>query len=160
MSAQTRLARFIARRPGDQAFVLVSLAVVATVRLGLSTIGYRRMRRLIRAVSRDREPSRSTAAVEPGAALSPSPRHLARVSWAVTLASRYVPGATCLTQALAGHVLLGRSGIASTIRVGAKTTGDGRFAAHAWLISGDRVVLGGATEDVASFSPLVDLEHG
>jgi hypothetical protein len=148
MSVPRRLARFLKRRPRDQAFVLESLAVVALVRLGLSTIGYRRLRRLL------------PSAAPVGSPAGPTPRDLARVSWAVTLASRRVPGATCLTQALAGHVLLARSGFASTIRVGAKTTEDGRFAAHAWLISGDTVVLGGVSEDVGSFAPLIDLGHG
>lgn len=146
MSAPNRLARFLTRPPGDQLFAGRSLVVVALVRLGLSTIGYRRMRGLLPEA--------------PAVARAPTHRDLARTSWAVTLAARFVPGATCLTQALAGHYLLARQGIASTVRVGAKSTADGGFAAHAWLLAGETVVLGGLSEDVKTFAPLVDLRAG
>lgn len=148
MSRLGRLARFARRRPADQVFALASLVVVSAVRLGLSTLGYRRLRRWLPAV-RDQA---SSLPAGPGRT-----RAIARVGWAVTLSSRFVPGATCLTQALAGQVLLALAGIASTIRIGARTEPGGGFAAHAWLLAGPVVVLGGASEDVRRFVPLTDL---
>lgn len=55
-----------------------------------------------------------------------------RLEWAVLAASRVVPRATCLTQALALQRLLSRSGYRSSVQIGVRLT-DGRFAAHAWV---------------------------
>jgi hypothetical protein len=55
-----------------------------------------------------------------------------RLEWAVLAASRFVPRATCLTQALALQRLLSRSGYRSSVQIGVRLT-DGRFAAHAWV---------------------------
>ena len=46
--------------------------------------------------------------------------------------SRVVPGATCLTQALALNQLLSNNGHASTVLIGVRKDDD-RFAAHAWV---------------------------
>lgn len=55
-----------------------------------------------------------------------------RLEWAVLAASRFIPRATCLTQALALHRLLSRSGYRSKVQFGIRQA-DGRFAAHAWV---------------------------
>jgi transglutaminase superfamily protein len=74
------------------------------------------------------------------------------VVWAVRRVSRAVPGATCLTQALAAQVLLSRRGYASRLRIGvAHAPGDG-LRAHAWLESDGLIVLGGAP--VEAYTPL------
>ena len=57
---------------------------------------------------------------------------LHRLEWAVRVASRAVPHATCLTQALALQRLLARHGYVSIVQVGACSV-DGRFVAHAWV---------------------------
>ena len=72
-----------------------------------------------------------------------SPEHYA---WAVSVASRYVPKATCLTQALALQKLLVEAGHQSRVEIGvAKNTG--KFEAHAWLVCGDQIVIGGPNVD-------------
>lgn len=59
----------------------------------------------------------------------------------VRSASRYVPGASCLTQALAARKLLSHHGQESELKIGvAKSRGD--FEAHAWLEIDGRIVLG------------------
>jgi hypothetical protein len=63
-----------------------------------------------------------------------------RVAWAVQAASRYVPRATCLTQALALHVLLKRAGLQSRIRIGVAK--EEQFESHAWVESQGKVVIG------------------
>lgn len=65
-------------------------------------------------------------------------------AWAVRLTSRYVPSATCLTQALAAQILLNRAGIENRLHIGV-ARGDS-FTSHAWLESAGRVLLGGAVE--------------
>jgi hypothetical protein len=55
-----------------------------------------------------------------------------RLEWAIRAASRLIPRATCLTQALALQRLLSRYGYRSSVQVGARNA-DGRFGAHAWV---------------------------
>src|SRR5437879_1946885 len=62
--------------------------------------------------------------------------------WAVRATSRCLPGATCLTQALAAQALLARSGYASQVEIGVNKD-DARFRAHAWLVCQGEIVLGG-----------------
>lgn len=75
------------------------------------------------------------------------------IAWAVTTAARYVPGATCLTQALAAQRLHTRSGCATELRLGATKGPDDVFRAHAWLERGDRVVVGGEERDAYAAFP-------
>jgi hypothetical protein len=72
-------------------------------------------------------------------------------------AARIVPGATCLTQAFAAQLLLARAGYRSQMRIGVAKDEQGQFIAHAWLISNDRVVVGGSSEDLRRYVSLTDL---
>jgi hypothetical protein len=64
------------------------------------------------------------------------------VAWALTRASRWVPGARCLTRALAGQVMLGRRGLPADLRLGVARTAAGGVEAHAWLERAGGVVVG------------------
>jgi hypothetical protein len=64
-----------------------------------------------------------------------------RLAWAVEVASRRMPGATCLCRALALQRLLAKNGHGSELRVGVGRN-NGRFAAHAWLAHGGQVLIG------------------
>ncbi len=68
---------------------------------------------------------------------------LEQVVWAVETASRYLPGTTCLTQALAGQALLARSGFPARVEIGVAKDDLRRLQAHAWVVCYDQVVLGG-----------------
>ena len=65
-----------------------------------------------------------------------------RVVWAVTVTSRLVPAATCLTQALATQVLLSRLGYPADLKIGVAKDTKGRLEAHAWVESAGTVVIG------------------
>jgi hypothetical protein len=69
-------------------------------------------------------------------------RTIRRVVRAVQVASQRVPGASCLTQALAAKLLLARWGVASQLHVGVARGEQGDFQAHAWLEAAGRVVIG------------------
>jgi hypothetical protein len=73
---------------------------------------------------------------------------------AVRYATRYVPRASCLTQALVAQVLLSRSGYAPALRIGLARGPGGALNAHAWLENEGEVVLGGGT--TARFTALRD----
>ena len=71
---------------------------------------------------------------------------------AVARAARYGPYAgNCLSQSLVLMRLLRRSGIESTLRLGART-GDGTMEAHAWVET-DGVVLNDGPDVAARFAP-------
>jgi hypothetical protein len=77
---------------------------------------------------------------------------IASVSRFVAALGRWVPGASCLTQALAAQIVLGRLGCATVLRLGVGRDAEARFAAHAWLERDDQIILGAAP--VAQFTPL------
>lgn len=114
-----------------------TIMLLAGVRLGLSVLPFR--------------------SVSPCAASTPRRRRLldpktpARVARAIRIGSRFVPGASCLTQAVAARILMHREGHPCEIRIGV-AKGDGQFRAHAWLESGGAVIVGG--EVMAEFTPL------
>lgn len=63
-----------------------------------------------------------------------------RIVWAVSRASRVVPGATCLTQALAMQSALTAVGAPSTVEIGAARDAAGAVRFHAWLVHAGRVI--------------------
>lgn len=126
--------------PARRAALPEALAAVTFVRLCLSFLPWRMCERVAGRLSSARM---SAASAETTAQ---------DVVWAVRRVSRAVPGATCLTQALAAQILLSRRGYASRLRIGvAHAPGDG-LRAHAWLESDGIIVLGGAP--VEAYTPL------
>lgn len=75
-----------------------------------------------------------------------------RVRRHVDVGSRYIPGASCLTQALAAQVLLRRAGLDTTLRIGVKKEPAEGLKAHAWLECDGVIVVGG--EVMSQFTPL------
>lgn len=80
-----------------------------------------------------------------------------RVATAVVRCSRVVPGASCLTQALAGQALLASYGHEAQFKVGVARDADGRFSAHAWLELNATPILG--ERGIERFTPLPDLQQ-
>jgi len=68
----------------------------------------------------------------------------------VRVASRAVPYATCLTQALALQRVLARHGYPSLVQVGVCKIG-GQFFAHAWVEQEGQTLLG-TSESLARYS--------
>ena len=64
------------------------------------------------------------------------------IAWGVTTAARYVPRATCLTQALAAQWLFAWFGCPTLLRIGVAKGDDKALRVHAWLESEGRVVVG------------------
>jgi hypothetical protein len=63
------------------------------------------------------------------------------LAWAVEIVSKRMPGVTCLCRALALQRLLAKNGHGSELRIGVEKN-NGRFGAHAWLVRGDKVLIG------------------
>ncbi|MCK9150759.1 lasso peptide biosynthesis B2 protein [Methanobacterium alcaliphilum] len=76
-----------------------------------------------------------------------------KLIWAVKVTSRYTPRSTCLTRALTGQILLVRYHYSGKIMIGVSKN-EGNFEAHAWLVSGEDIVLG---ESEKEFVPIMDV---
>ena len=88
------------------------------------------------------------------------PRPAERVLWAVTKASRYVPGAGhCLTQALVAKTLLGNQTRAIDVRIGVAKDEEGRLIAHAWLEADGKPIFGVTDSQLDRYSPLPQLDR-
>ena len=122
-----RLRRFALLPWAQKSQLLRALLVVTAARLALWLLPIGAVRRI--ALS-DREKVSGANSI-------------AELVWAVKAVSRYVPAATCLTQALALQWLLARSGHTSRIHLGARKNLKGKFQAHAWVECEDRLVMGG-----------------
>jgi hypothetical protein len=81
-----------------------------------------------------------------------------RIAWAVRVASRLVPAATCLPQALTAQYLFVQHGYPAELQIGAAKRPDGTLEAHAWLISGGEIVIG-ALPDMDRFVPLAPVQR-
>ena len=75
---------------------------------------------------------------------------------AVGIASRYVPKATCLAQALTVHQLLKQSGRQASLYIGVNRGEKGHLNAHAWVESRGKVITGGPNP--GDFTSLLTLE--
>jgi len=126
------LRRFLRLPAADQLATAEALVVVLGTRVAVVALPGNVLARWIRrAASGD-----GVAAGEPGPVVQ-------TVCWAVRRASLRVPGATCLVQALSGWIMLQRRHRTARIELGVDRRPDG-LVAHAWLVVGQRVVLGGA----------------
>lgn len=125
----------LARTPISEALLFVeALSLVGLTRLALAWLHFadieKRLNRL-----QPYPPQRG--------ANSPS---VDQVVWAVKVSSRVVPGATCLTQALAAGALLRRHGHAAKLQISVARDSAGVLAAHAWVEAEGRAVIGGRSE--------------
>lgn len=73
---------------------------------------------------------------------------------AVRRVSRYIPSASCLTQALAAKILLRRSGHEAKLRIGVAKGAAGDFQAHAWVEVAGRSVIGGSDSQLRRYTGL------
>jgi hypothetical protein len=81
------------------------------------------------------------------------------IVWAVEVASRFVPRATCLTQALTAQILLQRHGYSAILCLGVPRIAARPFRAHAWLELDGRIILGGEdSRQLARLSTLTSSE--
>ena len=126
---------------GDRALLFETMVWLAATRFGLWVLPLRVVRRLLARAAR------RTPAAHPTRE---------RIAWAISLAGRVVPQATCLPQALAAEALLTRTGHPADLRIGVIKTDRGRLVAHAWVESGGRIVVGGL-RDLPRFTRLPPL---
>lgn len=125
-----RLRKFLGLPPGDRRLLIRAALLVPAVRLILWLLPFQSSIRMLE----KRVPGRGGRAGD-----DPLPD---RIVWAVEAAARYVPRATCLTQALAAQTLLNREGFPAELRIGVAKDGNGRLQAHAWLEKDGKILMG------------------
>ncbi len=130
-----RLRKFARLSADDRRLVIRTTILMSGLRLGLCLLPFRR---LIARCEQKQPP--------PHDAISPE-----RVVWAVQAASRYVPRATCLVQALTAKVLLESAGLPADVHLGVAKTREQGLEAHAWVEFQGQVVIGG---DLTSYTRL------
>lgn len=131
-----RVRRLLRLPPPDRRLLVRTALLLTAVRLGLTLLPFRVVQR----------------AVARAGAVRGAPVPVERLAWAVAVASRHVPRATCLTRALVGQALLARHGHAARLRIGVARDDGGRFEAHAW-VEDERGPIIGAPEP-GRFTPL------
>ncbi len=145
----TVLAKAARLSSADRRLLAQALLAVTTARWGLLALPLGAVRQLVRTLVRSGRQTPDNRR-----------RPLSRIVWAVTAAGRRTPlGTTCLASALAGQALLDRHGYSTKLRIGVKRDGGGAFAAHAWLEHEGRIVLGGDTETIETYTAMPEWEH-
>jgi hypothetical protein len=139
-----RTLRSFVRLPWRKQKALLTAGVmITTVRAGLTFLSFETLRRYLARLARGKA-NRG----------QPTRAELETIVWSVQTAGRTLPDAgRCLIEALAGHVLLGRKGYATDLRIGVTRDAAGAFKAHAWLENGDRVVLGELGPELQQYTP-------
>jgi hypothetical protein len=130
----------------ERLLLLEALAAVVAVRLGLWLLPFQKLRALVTEIGKRSIGSHSSTWLPTD-----------RIAWAVRAVSQYVPRATCLTQALAGQVLLARRGHPTRLHIGVTRKLRERLEAHAWLECEGRIVLGDHGF-LAMYAPFPSLE--
>lgn len=129
-SVHRRLGKFCRLNGPEQWLTLRIVGLLAIVRIGLWTTPFRRMQAFAFRLGSRR--------VSPGCRRL-SPQQLTSL---VSVAADYVPGASCLTQALVAQAVLKRYGYEAVLRIGAGRGADGAFVAHAWVECDGQVMIG------------------
>ena len=125
------LRKFLAVSGRDRHLLVSAVFLLGAIRLGLWLLPFQTLNRLLQKITQLK-----TEVQEVNSAT------VDRVAWAVMVASRYIPGALCLAQALAAQVLLGWRGYQTDLRIGVARK-KGQLRAHAWVQSRGKIVIGG-----------------
>jgi hypothetical protein len=142
-----RLHRFFDSPPHDRRLIVQAAVLVTLIRVGLWLLPFRLLHRILSGMV--------GAGPRVKAALAATD-DVDRVAQVVKAVSRYVPSATCLTQAMAAQVLLRQRGVAARLHIGVQKEDSHGLMAHAWVESQGRVVVGGPR--VNQFVPLLVLD--
>lgn len=124
----SRVSRFFQLKAREKSVLIWSFILVVFFRVGLWVLPYGW--------------SKHWTAGEPVSVGQVPDREIAlEIVRSVTIASGYIPCASCLTQALAARTLLQRYGQAADLKIGVARE-NGKFEAHAWLEIDGQIVLG------------------
>lgn len=124
--------KFLQLSRSEKFLLLQGLWVLALATLGLKIIPWLKLQSLLVNSARQHTKWRSN---DP-----PQPRQITR---AIRIASRCIPRATCLPQALTAQHLLIRYAYPADFQIGVAKDKQGRLEAHAWVNSSGQTIIGG-----------------
>jgi hypothetical protein len=130
----------------EQMLLVQAFGLLVAVRIALWLITFKRLQSLLSRVE-VRGPRKLNSRAVPAE----------RVARFVAAASRYVPRASCLTQALVADTLLRRAGHDAVLRVGVARQAGTDLRAHAWVECAGKVVIG-RIKGFDEFQPLPPLQ--
>lgn len=136
----------------ERRLMLRALPLVALVRLGLSVLPYRVVRKVA---------ARLAPQAGSGCDDALTPREIATLMQGIERASRLIPKASCLTQAITAQVMLARRGQAARLQIGVARGEEARFEAHAWIECQSRIIIGGLGRggiETQRFTPLASFD--
>ncbi len=129
-------------RPHERRLLAAALPVVLVTRFGQCLLVPRRLAPLLARL----------------ADATPAPQahsdYAERAARAVSRASRFIPGADSLTQALATLTLMRRRGLTGRLRRGVRRSHAGILESHSWVEHNGRIIIGGPREHIAHYTPL------
>ena len=141
-----QIRKFLSLSTADRSLLLKSAFLLGVITLGLELRSFQTMQRF--SMGKRQKTARVRHADRPLAN---------RIAWAVRVASRYVPAATCLSQALAARMLLKQQGYPARLHIGVAKGERGQLEAHAWVESEGSIVVGNS-RDLSRYTPLPSLE--
>lgn len=125
------LLKFLQLARTEKALILKSFFFVLAIRIVLWLVPARLLQRLF-----------TWNFVENAEGTAGDWSEILRIVRSVKSVSRFVPRATCLTQALAASLLIRRSGQKSELKIGVAKDDSSQLIAHAWLEKDGRIILG------------------
>lgn len=143
-----RIRKFLRLPRSDQGLLIQAMLGLTVVTLGLKLLPWLTLQRLLLKLANRSIRGKPTR--------RPSPH---RLGWTVRVASRYVPQATCLPQALVAQFLLHQWAYSADLRIGVTKNKDGKLEAHAWVTRGGEIIIG-AAGDPDRFIPLSPTKKG
>lgn len=142
-----KLRKFFGLSSSDRSLLIKSLATLYIVRIGLLLLSFKTLWNLLSIITFDKDDDQSV-----------NQAFIDKVVWAVTVTSRYVPGASCLAQALATYMFLRPRVPETNIQIGVLRSDSGEFKAHAWVECQGVVVIGGV-KYLPEFNPILCLRR-
>ena len=139
----TLLFKFLSFNAGDRHLLIMTLILLAAMRLGLWLL----FRTLLKLLAKISQPVTQTT----------NQVSIRKIVWAVEVASRYMPGVKCLARALTTQVLMNRYNHLCQLRIGVAKDKTGILEAHAWIEHQGKIVIGNLA-DLSRFIPLPTLE--
>ena len=145
------IVRFLRLTWADKVLLVQAVLLLTAVRVGLSLLPFQTLRKLLAGAAK----APASSIVQKNPANQPP-----RVIWAVAVAGRSFPSiGTCLMQAFAAHVLLGRRHYPTQLRIGVTRNEKGKFLGHAWLEREGTVIIGGDALKEQHYTPLLAMDH-
>lgn len=131
---------------GDRHLLIMTLIILATIRLGLWLMPFRTLLKLIAKINQPSDRPQVT-----------NPVSVRKIACSVNAVCRYMPGVKCLARALTTQVLMSRHSLACELRIGVAKAEGGKLEAHAWIEYQGLIVIGNL-QDLSRFMPLPSLE--